>query len=201
MNRKLIAIFRGIRPDEAVATARAAISAGIAMIEVPLNSPQPLASIRAMQDELAGRAGFGAGTVLSTEDVAAVASAGGDFVVSPNCDTAVIAATKTAGLGSYPGVFTPTECFAALGAGADALKIFPAELVGPKGIRALKAVLPEGPDIYAVGGAEPANFEEWAAAGVDGFGLGSFLYKPGRSPQEVGRRAAECVAAYDRHFT
>lgn len=200
MSRKLIAIFRGIRPDEAVATARAVLAAGIDRIEVPLNSPDPLDSIGALKAELGGQGQFGAGTVLRTEEVTAVAAAGGSFIVSPNCDTEVIRATKAAGMGSYPGVFTPSECFAALRAGADALKIFPAEVMGPKGIKAIKAVLPADVDVYAVGGAEPDNFGEWAAADAQGAGLGSFLYKPGRDPEEVGRRAAECVAAYDRHF-
>ena len=198
--RKLIAILRGIRPDEAVATAEALVDAGITRIEVPLNSPEPLDSIARMAQALAGRAEIGAGTVLTPAEVDGVAFAGGRFVVSPNCDVSVIAATKAAGLGSFPGVYTPTECFAALAAGADALKIFPAELMGPAGLKALKAVLPPSVDVYAVGGAEPANFADWAAAGAAGFGLGSFLYKPGRAAGEVAARAAECVTAYDAHF-
>ncbi len=195
--RKLIAILRGIRPDEAVATGRALVAAGITRIEVPLNSPDPLDSIAAMADALGSEAEIGAGTVLTKAEVAAVAGAGGRFIVSPNCDVSVIAASKAAELGSYPGVYTPTECFAALAAGADALKIFPAELMGPAGLKALKAVLPPGRDVYAVGGAEPANFGDWAAAGAAGFGLGSFLYKPGRPVPDVAARAAECVEAYD----
>jgi len=198
--RKLIAILRGIQPDEAVETAQALVAAGITRIEVPLNSPDPLDSIARMAEALAGRAEIGAGTVLTPAEVEAVAAAGGQFIVSPNCDVSVIRASKAAGLGSYPGVYTPTECFAALSAGADALKIFPAELMGPAGLKALKAVLPPELDVYAVGGAEPANFGDWAAAGAAGFGLGSYLYKPGRTGDQVAARAAECVAANDAHF-
>ncbi|MEM8657261.1 MAG: 2-dehydro-3-deoxy-6-phosphogalactonate aldolase, partial [Pseudomonadota bacterium] len=142
MSRNLIAILRGIHPDEAVATTEAILDAGITWIEVPMNSPEPLESIRRMASDLKGRGQFGAGTVLTTGQVADVAGAGGSFIVSPNCDVAVIRATKAAGLGSYPGVFSPTECFAALAAGADALKIFPAEMMGTGGLRAVKAVLP-----------------------------------------------------------
>lgn len=197
MSRKLIAILRGITPDDAVEVTSAILDAGITWIEVPLNSPHPMTSISRMAQKLHGRGAFGAGTVLTAADVREVADAGGRFVVSPNMDAAVIEATKAAGLGSYPGVFSPTECFAALAAGADALKIFPAEMMGPSGLKALKAVLPEEVDVFAVGGAGPGNFAEWIAAGASGFGLGSFLYKPGRSAAEVAERAAECVAAYD----
>ncbi|WP_112323520.1 2-dehydro-3-deoxy-6-phosphogalactonate aldolase [Oceanibium sediminis] len=200
MSRKMIAILRGITPEEAVETTAAILDAGITWIEVPLNSPEPLDSIARIASALKGRGHFGAGTVLSVKDVQAVAAAGGDFIVSPNCNPEVIRASKAAGLGSYPGVYTPTECFAALDAGADALKIFPAELMEPKGLKALKAVLPKDRDVLAVGGADPSNFADWAAAGADGFGLGSFLYKPGRPAAEVGQRAADCVAAYDAAY-
>lgn len=196
-HRNLIAILRGITPADAVDVARVILSAGITRIEVPLNSPDPFDSIAAMASALAGQAEFGAGTVLDPAEVLRLAEVGGRFVVSPNCDHDVIVASKAAGLGSYPGVFTPTECFAALRAGADALKIFPAELMGPAGVKAIRAVLPPATDIYAVGGAEPGNFSDWVAAGVTGFGLGSYLYKPGRSLAETGACAAEAVAAYD----
>ena len=197
MSRKLIAILRGIRPDEAVAVTEAVIAAGITWIEVPLNSPDPLDSIAAMRAAHGSMAHIGAGTVLTVQDVRGVADAGGQFVVSPNMVTDVIRATKAAGMGSYPGVFTPTEAFAALGAGADALKIFPAGMMGPAGLKAVRAVLPADTQVYAVGGADPSNFAEWVAAGADGFGLGSFLYKPGMTASDVGARAADSVQAYD----
>ena len=177
--RKLIAILRGVKPDEVTGIAEALIHAGITRIEVPLNSPEPLKSITAMACNLEGQGEFGAGTVLRRKDVMAVQQAGGTFVVSPNCDKRVIRATKAAGMGSYPGVFSPTECFTALKAGADALKVFPANLMGPEGVKAIRAVLPAETGVYAVGGAGPENFPDWIAAGIDGFGLGSALYKPG----------------------
>jgi len=197
MTRPLIAILRGLPPNDAVPTARALIAAGIEQIEVPLNSPEPLVSIGAMATELAGQGMFGAGTVLNSREVGQVAQVGGQFVVSPNCNLDVILATKAARLGSYPGVFTPSECFAALDAGADALKIFPASLMGPSGIKAIRAVLPPDTSIYAVGGAEPESFADWVAAGASGFGLGSSLYQPGQPADETARRAAKAVSAWD----
>lgn len=197
MKRKLIAILRGIEPHEALAVTEALIAEGITAIEVPLNSPRPLESIAAMVKAFAGDAMIGAGTVLERDQVQAVAAVGGTLIVSPNCDPDVIAATKAAGLHSYPGVFTATECFAALKAGADGLKIFPASVMGPGGVAALKAVVPAWADIYAVGGAGPDNFAAWRDAGATGFGIGTALYTPGLSAPEVGERARRIVAAYD----
>jgi len=195
--RNIVAILRGITPPEAVEIAATLIKAGITRIEVPLNSPDPLDSIAAMVAEFGEQAELGAGTVLSVEDVRDVAATGAHLIVSPNCDPDVIAQTKARGLASYPGVFTATECFAALKAGADGLKIFPANLMGPPGVSALRAVLPTDCPVLAVGGVGPANFDQWIKAGADGFGIGSALYKPGRSAAEIAPLAAEMVAAYD----
>jgi 2-dehydro-3-deoxyphosphogalactonate aldolase len=197
MSRRLIAILRGLAPERAVETAEAIVGAGIDWIEVPLNSPEPLRSIAAMQGAVGERARIGAGTVLTPEEVRAVAGAGATFVVSPNADLRVIARTKQLGLGSYPGVFTPTEAFAALAEGADALKIFPAGALGREGLKALRAVLPGGTLVYAVGGVGPADFADWCAAGADGFGLGSSLFQPGWTIGRVAEQARASVEAFD----
>ena len=192
----LIAILRGVRPDEAVDIASAIVEAGIPHIEVPLNSPEPLRSVEAMAKALPD-AEIGAGTVLMVDEVARVHEAGGTFVVSPNTDADVIGATVARGMGSYPGAFTATECFSAIRAGCTALKIFPASALGPDGIKALKAVLPPNMPVLAVGGAGPDDFAAYVRAGCAGFGLGSFLYKPGRSAHEVGAAARACVEAFE----
>lgn len=197
MTRKIIAILRGITPAEAVPITEALIEAGITSIEVPLNSPDPFTSIKQMVDAFGQTALIGAGTVLNPDDVQRLHQIGAGMVVSPDCNPRVIVATKQAGMKSFPGVMTPTECFTALRNGADGLKLFPGSLIGPEGLKAIKAVLPPGTETYAVGGAGPSNFADWRAAGVDGFGIGSALYKPGASVAEIKTRAAEIVAAYD----
>ena len=197
MPRPLIAILRGLTPNDALPVAGALIEAGIGILEVPLNSPDAFASITTIVASYGSRAMIGAGTVLTVEEVRRVNEAGGRLVVSPNCDPAVIAATKAAGLQSWPGVLTPTECFAALHAGADGLKIFPSFLMGCDGLRAIRAVLPPATRVYAVGGVGAANFAEWRRAGADGFGIGTALYTPGLTAPEVGDRARALVAAWD----
>ncbi len=198
MSREIIAILRGLRPDEAVAVTEALIAAGIDRIEVPLNSPEPFDSIARMVAVAGDRALIGAGTVLAPEDVARLADIGARMVVSPDCNPAVIAATKAAGMLSYPGVFTATECFAALRASADGLKIFPAFKLGVDGLKALKAVLPPAAPVYAVGGVGAEDFAAWRAAGAAGFGIGSALYAPGMTAEQVGARAEALAAAWDR---
>lgn len=196
--RDLIAILRGVTPGEVVDIGQALIEAGITQIEVPLNSPDPFDSIQRLATRLPDAARIGAGTVLDEQDVIRVAGAGGNLVVSPDCNPAVIRAAREHELFCIPGVLTPTECFSALRAGANALKIFPAPVLGTGGLKAIRAVLPAHTQIVAVGGVDAGNFSQWQAAGANGFGIGSSLYRPGDSPGAVGQRAREMVAEFDR---
>jgi 2-dehydro-3-deoxyphosphogalactonate aldolase len=191
----LIAILRGITPAEAIPVGEALMAAGLRVIEVPLNSPEPCRSIAALAERFAGRAVIGAGTVMTAGDVEAVAAAGGRLIVMPHADLAVVRAAKAAGLWCTPGVATPTEAFAALAAGADALKLFPAEMITPAVVKALRAVLPKSTRVIPVGGISAANIPAYRAAGADAFGIGSTLYSPGKSPSAVARDAAALVSA------
>ena len=197
MQRELIAILRGIQPTEVHDITPALIDAGITKIEVPLNSPEPFHSIEKMVNAFGSDATIGAGTVLHEDEVKTLANIGCQMVISPNANPDVITATKNAGMLSYPGVFTVTECFNALNNGADGLKFFPAFKLGLDGFNALKAVLPKTANTYAVGGVGAPDFHAWKAAGVRGFGVGSNLYKPSMSLAEIASNAATLVAAYD----
>ncbi|TAN03471.1 MAG: 2-dehydro-3-deoxy-6-phosphogalactonate aldolase [Rhodanobacteraceae bacterium] len=189
----LVAILRGLSPDEAVAIGDALITAGFHILEVPLNSPEPLESIRRLSDAFGKDCLVGAGTVMTPDAVAEVAQAGGRLIVTPHTDPAVIVAAKTAGMLCTPGTATPSEAFAALRAGADAIKVFPAEQVTPKVLRAWRAVLPPQTAILPVGGITLQNMAEYLHAGATGFGIGSALYKPGKSVDEVARAAHDFV--------
>ena len=190
----LVAIIRGVTPGEVEAIGEAIFEAGIRIIEVPLNSPDPFESIGRLARSMGERALVGAGTVLEPEDVAAVRDAGGRLIVSPNTDRRVIEATVAAGLVSSPGFFTPSEAFEALRAGAHALKLFPAEAATPAVVKGQRAVLPKQVPLLVVGGVRPDNMRAYLDAGADGFGLGSGLYKAGQTPDEVARQAAAYVA-------
>lgn len=189
----LIAILRGVQPDEVEAIGEALVEAGFTIIEVPLNSPDPLESISRLAQALGQRAIVGAGTVLNVEDVTAVADAGGSVVIAPNTDVRVIAAAVDQGLVALPGFFTPSEALIALGAGASALKLFPAEAASPRVLAAMRAILPSGTRVLPVGGIVPSALTEWRAAGAAGFGLGSALYKPGMTAGDVAVRARAFV--------
>lgn len=192
----LVAILRGLRPDEATEIGAALYGAGFRLIEVPLNSPDPFESIARLARTLPADAVLGAGTVLEPDAVARVRDAGGKLIVMPHADTDVIRAAKAAGMWCVPGVATPTEAFAAIRAGADALKLFPAELIAPAVVRAMLAVLPKGIKLLPVGGITPDNMSDFRAAGVAGFGLGSALYKPGMDAATVAAHAAAFVNAW-----
>ena len=192
----LIAILRGVTPEQALAVGTALAEAGFRIIEVPLNSPQPLQSIGTLARELGDECLIGAGTVMSAAQVTEVADAGGKLIVMPHSDARVIRAAKSRGLQCAPGIATPTEAFAALAAGADALKLFPAELLGPAVLKALRAVFAKDVLFVPVGGITPHNMADYAAAGANGFGLGSALYKPGMSAAQVRANAAGFVNAW-----
>jgi 2-dehydro-3-deoxyphosphogalactonate aldolase len=191
----LVAILRGVQPAEAVAIGEALADAGIAIIEVPLNSPEPLESIRRLAARLGDRALIGAGTVLDPADCARIAAAGGKLIVTPHADPAVVRAAKAAGLFAVPGFLTAGEAFALLRAGADALKLFPAEAASPAVLKALLAVLPKGTAVLPVGGMEAGNLAAWRTAGAAGFGIGSAIYKPGDTPATVAAKARALTAA------
>ncbi|MFG1188437.1 2-dehydro-3-deoxy-6-phosphogalactonate aldolase [Xanthobacter flavus] len=190
----LVAILRGLKPEEALDIGAALVGAGFTIIEVPLNSPQPLESIRILADAFGDRALIGAGTVLTLEDVAAVKAAGGQLIVMPHADLAVVRAAKAAGLVCTPGVATPTEAFAARAAGADALKLFPAEGIPPHLVKAWRAVLTDIP-LLPVGGIDTTNMAAYRAAGAEGFGIGSALFKPGKAVEAIAADAHALVAA------
>ncbi|WP_238372449.1 2-dehydro-3-deoxy-6-phosphogalactonate aldolase [Heliomarina baculiformis] len=199
--REIIAILRGVNPSEVEQICEALVAAGITQIEVPLNSPDPLDSIARLAQAFGKEARIGAGTVLDPAQVLAVAKAGGRLIVSPDTNAAVIGEAKRQGMISCPGAMTPSECFSALRAGADAIKLFPGSLIGPSGLAAIRAVLPPDTKVLAVGGATPENFSDWAEAGISGFGVGTALYRPGDTVAEVAENAARIVAAYDAAMT
>jgi 2-dehydro-3-deoxyphosphogalactonate aldolase len=192
----LVAILRGLTPEEAEPVGAALIEAGFRCLEVPLNSPRPLESIAILRKRFGGVALIGAGTVLTAGAVDEVASAGGEIIISPNSNPAVIGATKAKGLISLPAFFTPSEAFTALDAGADALKLFPAEAAGPSALKAMRAVLPANVPIFPVGGIDPDAMSDYRRAGAAGFGLGSALYTPGRCITEVSQRASALISAW-----
>ena len=192
----LIAVLRGITPEEIPAISGALIAEGFRVLEVPLNSPRPFESIRLLSTACGDRCLVGAGTVLDVADVARVREAGGKVVVMPHADMAVIRAAKGQGLVCVPGVATPTEAFAALAAGADGLKMFPAEALPPGALKAWRAVLPRDALVFAVGGIRPDNMGAYWSAGASGFGTGSNLYAPGASPETVCAAAAAYAAGF-----
>ena len=192
----LVAILRGLRPDEAEPVGGALVAAGFSLLEVPLNSPDPIASIGRLARVFGDRALIGAGTVRRPEDVERVAAAGGRLIVTPHADVAVVRRAKDLGLFAVPGCLTPTEAFALLDAGADALKLFPAEAAPPAVLRALMAVLPRGTRVLPVGGIDAANMAAYVKAGAAGFGIGSALYRPGDGAAEMTERAGPLIAAW-----
>lgn len=200
LSRELVAILRGLKPEEAPGVVTALLEAGFEAIEVPLNSPEPFRSIEIARGLAPDKVLIGAGTVLTVEEVDRLRDAGGNLLVSPNVEPAVIERAAGYGMVTMPGVFTPTEALAALRAGASALKFFPASVLGPSGIKAIRAVLPPDVPVGAVGGVSESDFAAYYAVGVRTFGLGSSLYKPGASAAEVAQKARGAVAAYDDVF-
>jgi 2-dehydro-3-deoxyphosphogalactonate aldolase len=200
MKRSLVAILRGIRPDEIEAAVDVLVEAGFTAIEIPLNSPDPFRSIEIAAGHAPAGCLVGAGTVLSVSDVERLADAGGRLMVSPNVDTDVIRAASDKGMVTMPGVFTATEALMAAQAGASALKFFPASVLGASGIAAIRAVLPKGLEIGAVGGVSERDFSAYAKAGIRTFGLGSSLYRSGATAGEIGAKARAILAAYDAAF-
>ncbi|MBI2740722.1 MAG: 2-dehydro-3-deoxy-6-phosphogalactonate aldolase [Rhodospirillales bacterium] len=197
VKRSLVAILRGIRPDEAEAVVDALVESGFELIEVPLNSPEPFASIERLDRRFGKDCLIGAGTVLSADDCARVADAGGRLMVAPNVDAEVLAMAHARHMVTMPGVFSPTEALLAVRCGASALKFFPASVLGPSGIAAQLAVLPKDTVVGAVGGVSDKNLGPYVAAGIRTFGLGSSLYRPGMTAAEVRERALLSVRAYD----
>ena len=191
----LVAILRGLTPEDAVPVGEALVEAGVSVIEVPLNSPEPVESIRRLAARFGGAALVGAGTVMTEAQVGEVAAAGGKLLVTPHADPALVRAAKAKGMLAAPGFFSPTEAFALLAAGADALKLFPAEAASPAVAKALLAVLPPGTALLPVGGMSAETIGLWRDAGAAGFGIGGSLYKPGDGPEVVGRRARALVGA------
>lgn len=198
VGRGLVAIVRGVRPDEAVAIGRCLYVAGFRVMEVPLNSPEPLTSVRRLREALPSDMLVGVGTVLTVSDVADAVAARAQLVVSPCLDDAVVRATVAGGLLSCPGVATPSEAFRALRTGAHVIKIFPCDQVGQAGLKAWGSVLPPGTPLMPVGGVTPESMQAWRDAGATGFGIGSALYRAGRPVAEVSARAAEFVDAFRR---
>jgi 2-dehydro-3-deoxyphosphogalactonate aldolase len=198
MKRPLVAILRGVRPEEATGIVSALIDSGMTAIEIPLNSPEPFRSIEIAVKQAPAGILIGAGTVLTLDDVARLHDVGGRLMVSPNVDPEIIAGARARGMVTMPGVFTPTEALLAVKAGASSLKFFPASVLGAAGITAIRAVLPTDTVIAAVGGVSEANFAEYTKAGIAAFGLGSSLYKPGMTSAQVADRAKATIEAYDR---
>src|SRR5215467_10246482 len=194
----LVAILRGVTPDDAVAVARALVDAGFRVVEVTLHPPRPIESIRLMHNAFGDEVLIGAGTVTTAAQVREVAEAGGRLIVMPHGDPAVIHAAKAAGLACMPGIATPTEGFAALAHGADALKLFPAEMLTPKVLRAFRSVFPPATRFFPVGGITPEAMTEYVAAGAAGFGLGSSLYRAGDRAEQVSASAQAFVSAWER---